>query len=56
MSRKRRTYTPEFKTKVVLVLLKEEDTTAAIASRHGITVQTLNQLSRAMLKCTTCAE
>ncbi len=43
MSKKRKSYTPEFKTKVVLELLKEEDTAATVASRYGITVQTLNQ-------------
>jgi len=49
MSKKRKSYSSEFKTKVVLGLLKEEDT-AAIASRYGVTVQTLNQWKRKFLE------
>ena len=50
MSKKRTSYSAEFKTKVVLELLKEEDTAASIASRHGITVQTLNQWKKKFLE------
>ena len=55
MSKKRKSYTPEFKTKVVLELLKEEDTAATIASRYGITVQTLNQWKKKFLENATLA-
>jgi len=43
MSKKRKSYSDEFKTKVVPELLKEEEPAASIASRYGVTVQTLNQ-------------
>jgi len=50
MSKRRKSYSAEFKTKVVLELLREEDTAASIASRHGITVQTLNQWKKKFLQ------
>jgi len=40
----------EFKTKVVLELLREEETAAVIASRYGMTVQTLNQWKKKFLE------
>jgi putative transposase len=50
MSKKRKSYSAEFKTKVVLELLREEETAAAIAHRYGITVQTLNQWKKRFLE------
>jgi len=50
MSKKKRTYSAEFKTKLVLELLREEETAAAIASKYQITVQTLNQWKRKFLE------
>ena len=55
MSKKRKSYTPEFKTKVVLELLKEEDTAATVVSRYGIAVQTLNQWKKKFLENATLA-
>ncbi len=49
MSKKRKSYSAEFKTKVVLELLKEEESAASIASRYGVTVQTLNQWKKRFL-------
>ena len=43
MSKKRKIYSIEFKTKVIIELLREENTAAAIVSRYGLRVQTLNQ-------------
>ena len=50
MSKKRKSYSAEFKTKVVLELLKEEESAASIASRYGVTVQTLNQWKKKFLQ------
>jgi len=50
MSKKHKSYSAEFKTKVVLELLREEETAAAIASRYGISVQTLNQWKKKFLE------
>ncbi len=50
MSKKRKSYSAEFKTKVVLELLKEEETAASIASRYGVMVQTLNQWKKKFLE------
>lgn len=36
MSKRRRKYSAEFKTKVVLEILKEQETLSEIAGRHGI--------------------
>ena len=40
---KKKTYNAEFKTKVVLELLKEENIIANIASKYSISVQSLKQ-------------
>ena len=50
MSSKRKSYSAEFKTKVVLELLREEETAAVIAHRYGITVQTLKQWKKRFLE------
>ncbi len=50
MSWKRKSYSAEFKTKVVLELLREEETAAAIASRYGVSVQTLNQWKKKFME------
>jgi len=50
MSNKRKSYSAEFKTKVVLELLREEETAAAIAHRYNITVQTLNHWKKKFLQ------
>jgi len=50
MSKKRKSYSAEFKTKVVLELFKEEEPAATIASRYGVTVQTLNQWKKKFLE------
>jgi len=50
MSKKRKSYSAEFKTKVVPELLKEEEPAASIASRYGVTVQTLNQWKKKFLE------
>jgi len=55
MSKKRKSYRAEFKTKVVLELLREEETAAGIASRYGVTVQTLNQWKKKFLENATLA-
>jgi len=41
--KKRKVYSVEFKTKVVLEALKEEDSLSSIASKYEITVQTLRK-------------
>ena len=50
MSKRRKSYSAEFKTNVVLELLREEETAAAIASRYGVSVQTLNQWKKKFLE------
>ncbi len=50
MSKKRKSYSAEFKTKVVLELLREEETAAAIASRYSISVVTLKQWKKKFLE------
>ena len=50
MSKKRKSYSTEFKSKVVLELRREEETAVAIAIRYGITVQILNQWKRKFLE------
>jgi putative transposase len=50
MSKKKKSYSAEFKTKVVLELLREEDPASTIAARYGITVQTLNQWKKKFLQ------
>lgn len=41
MSKKYRTYSPEFKSKVVKELLKQDKTIAELASEHQVTVKTI---------------
>ena len=50
MSRKKKSYSAEFKSKVVLEFLKDEEPASTIASRYGITVQTLNQWKKKFLQ------
>ncbi|WP_367616781.1 transposase [Heyndrickxia coagulans] len=45
----RKQYTPEFKTQVVLEVLKEEKTMNEIASAHGIHVNRIRQCRNAFL-------
>lgn len=40
---KRKRYTPEFKSQIVLEILKEEKTMSQIASEHGIHVNQLHK-------------
>ncbi|WP_445684484.1 transposase [Weizmannia sp. FSL W8-0401] len=46
----RKSYTPEFKTQVVLEVLKEEKTMNEIASAHGIHVNQIRQWRNAFLE------
>ncbi|NCG69288.1 transposase [Bacillus coagulans] len=46
----RKSYTPEFKTQVVLEVLKEEKTMNVIASAHGIHVNQIRQWRNAFLE------
>jgi len=46
----KKTYSAEFKTKVVLELLKEEETIANVASKYSISVQTLKQWKKRFLE------
>ena len=48
--KKKKTYSAEFKTKVVLEVLKEEDSLSAIASKYEITVQTLRKWKNQFLQ------
>ena len=41
--KKKKVYSAEFKAKVVLEALKEEDSLSSIASKYEITVQTLRR-------------
>ena len=50
MSKKRKSYSADFKTKVVLKLLREEESASAIASRYEISVQTLNQWKKKFIE------
>ena len=50
MSRKRKTYTPEFKTKVVLELLEGEKTLNEIASQYGILPASLKSWKKQFLE------
>lgn len=47
---KRKRYTDEFKTQVVLEMLKEEKTMNEIASAHGIHVNQLRQWKKAVIE------
>lgn len=46
---KRKQYTPEFKSKIVLEILKEEKSIAEIASNYGIHTNQLRQWRKAAL-------
>lgn len=47
---KRKRYTPEFKSQIVLEVLKEEKTMNEIASAHGIHVNQIRQWRNAFLE------
>ena len=49
MSRKRKQYSPAFKAKVALAALRETDTTAELAARHGLHPTQINQWKRQAL-------
>ncbi len=49
MSRKRTTYSPAFKTKLVLELLKNEQTLSQISSTHNVTPQNLKNWKKTFL-------
>ena len=42
MSNKRKTFTAEFKTKVVLEVLKDNQTVAELSVKHGVTPKNIN--------------
>ncbi len=46
----KKTYSAEFKTKVVLEVLRKEDSLSNIASKYGITVQTLRKWKKQFLE------
>ena len=50
MSRKRTTYTAEFKTRLVLEVLKEESTLVEIASKNKITPKNLQNWKKIFLE------
>ena len=50
MSRKRTTYTAEFKTKLVLEVIKEESTLVEIASKNNITPKNLQNWKKTFLE------
>ena len=50
MSRKKRSFSPDFKTKVVLELLSGEKTVAQLASKYEITPNSLNQWKKRFLE------
>ena len=50
MSRKRTTYTAEFKTKLVLEVIKEESTLVEIASKNNITPKNLQNWKKIFLE------
>jgi len=49
MSRKRTTYSPAFKTKLVLELLKNEQTLSQISSTYNVTPQNLKNWKKVFL-------
>jgi len=53
--KKKKVYSAEFKTKVVLEVLKEEDSLSSIASKYEITVQTLRKWKNQFLENATLA-
>lgn len=50
MSKKKRSFSPEFKTKVVLELLSGEQTLAQVASKYEVTPNSLNQWKKKFLE------
>jgi len=49
MSAKRKNYSPQFKAKVALAALKNEETTAELSSRFGVHQTMINNWKRALL-------
>ena len=47
---KRKRYTPEFKSQIVLEILKEEKTMSLVASEHGIHVNQLHKWKKQFLQ------
>lgn len=50
MSKKRKTYSAEFKAKVALAALKNEETTAELSQRFGVHSTMINTWKRALLE------
>ena len=50
MSNDRKTYTAEFKTKVVLEVLKDEQTTAQLSVKYGVTPKNINNWKKVFLE------
>lgn len=50
MSKKRRRYSPEFKAKVALAALKNEETVAELSSRFGVHPTMINTWKRVLLE------
>ena len=50
MSRKRNRYTPQFKAKVALAALKNEETISELATRFGVHPTMINSWKRALLE------
>lgn len=53
MSNKRKQYSPEFKAKVALAAIKNEETVAELAKRFGVHPTMINNWKRALLDGTT---
>ena len=49
MSNKRKTFTAEFKTKVVLEVLKDNQTVAELSVKHGVTPKNINNCKMSSL-------
>jgi len=50
MSKKRNRYTPEFKAKVALAALKNEETVSELSARFGVHPTMINSWKRALLE------